>query len=132
MRYVRKSHVACLLFVFSTGRLAVPLQDMNQRARHVLFSAPQRGEPNKRRGAENERETMANIKLLSTLICTSLLLQVNARTITEIEKEISTLRDEYIKLQKNPIFIWGSKQQNLSEKQKCATALLRDRFSCDD
>ena len=62
------------------------------------------------------------MKLLNLLICALLFLQVDARTITEIEKEISALHNEYVKLQQNPIFIWGSKQQNLSEKLKCATS----------
>ena len=62
------------------------------------------------------------MKLLKLLICVFLFLQVDARTITKIEKEISTLHNEYVKLQQNPIFIWGSKRQNLSEKQKCATS----------
>ena len=31
--------MACLLFVFSYGRLAVPRQDIDLKARHVLFRA---------------------------------------------------------------------------------------------
>ena len=44
------------------------------------------------------------------------------RTIREIDKEISTLRNEYSKLQQKPIFIWGTKQDNLREQQKAATS----------
>ena len=29
--------MACLIFVFYTGRLAMPLQDMDFKARHVFF-----------------------------------------------------------------------------------------------
>ena len=54
--------------------------------------------------------------------CTLLTLTCCGRTITEIDKEIAALRNERVKLQKNPIFVWGSKQENLSEKQKCATS----------
>ena len=44
------------------------------------------------------------------------------RTIKEVEKEISTLRREFTKLQQNPVFVWGTRQENKSEQQKAATS----------
>ena len=38
MRCVCKSHVACLLFMFTEGRLAMPLQDMDLQTRHFFYS----------------------------------------------------------------------------------------------
>jgi len=61
-------------------------------------------------------------QLIIAAMCFVLVSTCNARTITEIEKEIKDLRNEYTQLQQTPIFIWGTKQQNLSEKQKCGTA----------
>ena len=56
------------------------------------------------------------------IICVAIFDQVNARTMTEIEREISELHNEYVRLRQNPIFVWGSKQKNPSEKQKGATS----------
>ena len=64
---------------------------------------------------------MNNNQMLA-MVFVSLAFVCCGRTITEIDKEIVVLRNEYTKLQQNPIFIWGSKQENLSEKQKCATS----------
>ena len=41
------------------------------------------------------------------------------RTIVEMEKEISVLKNESGKLKRTPIVVLGSKQDNLSEEQKC-------------
>ena len=63
------------------------------------------------------------LKRNAVILCTLLVASVGyGRTITEIDKEIVVLRNEYTKLQQNPIFIWGSKQNNLSEQQKAATS----------
>ena len=63
------------------------------------------------------------LKRNAVILCTLLVASVGyGRTITEIDKEIVVLRNEYTKLQQNPIFIWGSKQNNLSEQQKSATS----------
>ena len=63
------------------------------------------------------------LKRNTVILCTLLVSVVGyGRTITEIDKEIVVLRNEYTKLQQNPIFIWGSKQNNLSEQQKTATS----------
>ena len=64
---------------------------------------------------------MNNNQMLA-MVFVSLAFVCCGRTIIEIDKEIVVLRNEYTKLQQNPIFIWGSKQENLSEKQKCATS----------
>ena len=44
------------------------------------------------------------------------------RTIVEMEKEISVLKNESGKLKRTPIVVLGSKQDNLSDEQKCATS----------
>ena len=63
------------------------------------------------------------VKRNTVILCTLLVSVVGyGRTIMEIDKEIVVLRNEYTKLQQNPIFIWGSKQNNLSEQQKSATS----------
>lgn len=49
-------------------------------------------------------------------------LAVRAETVTEVEKQIQALGREATQLKKNPIFVWGYKQENLDEKQKCSTA----------
>ena len=85
------------------------------------FSAPHRDVPITNE-ARRKKIAMTTLKLLGLLISAILVLHVDARTIVEIEKEIRELHNEYVNLQKTPIFVWGSKQQNLSEKQKCATS----------
>ena len=63
------------------------------------------------------------LKRNAVILCALFIAVVGyGRTITEIDKEIVVLRNEYTKLQQNPIFIWGSKQNNLSEQQKSATS----------
>ena len=63
------------------------------------------------------------LKRNTVILCTLFVSVVGyGRTIMEIDKEIVVLRNEYTKLQQNPIFIWGSKQNNLSEQQKAATS----------
>lgn len=44
------------------------------------------------------------------------------RTIPEMEQEIVALRNEAVQLQKRPIVIYGSKQENLSDRQKRTTS----------
>ena len=44
----------CLMFVFSTGRLAVPTQDMDLQARHVSFL--RRAGCCKGKGAETKKD----------------------------------------------------------------------------
>lgn len=44
------------------------------------------------------------------------------RSIPEIEAEIRALNNEYIQLQKNPIVIWGKKQEGKGQVQKRATS----------
>lgn len=46
----------------------------------------------------------------------------NARLVSEIDKDIVKLRNEATALQKNPIVVWGSKQEKLSPEQKKATS----------
>ncbi|MCR5413142.1 MAG: hypothetical protein K6F50_00235 [Kiritimatiellae bacterium] len=45
-----------------------------------------------------------------------------SETVTEVNKKISALSREASKLKKNPIFVWGTKQEGLSDKQKCGTS----------
>lgn len=60
----------------------------------------------------------AVIATLLVVVVTS----ANARLVSEIDKDIVKLRNEATKLQKNPIVVWGSKQEKLSPEQKCATS----------
>lgn len=45
------------------------------------------------------------------------------RTMSEIEKEITELNNEYVQLQKKPIVVWGKKQEGKGLVQKRATSV---------
>lgn len=65
---------------------------------------------------------METKRLVAIALICSLIGIVHARTITEMEKNITSLNNEYIKLQKNPIVIFGGKQENVDDVRKRATS----------
>ena len=49
-------------------------------------------------------------------------LSLGGQTIADLDKQISALNNEAKQLNKNPIVVWGNKQEGLSETQKNATS----------